>query len=253
MNKNFVLTLLVLLICFNSWGIYFLQLPFYQEVLMIAGISFVLMSLIKERFIFLYVLSLILSYGFFLILYAFVNKHASSEMQVMYIQSHLLFTSLTLLFWVLLNFIKKMGEENEQLIQKNAQLQKYKEDTSILTVQEFVEQAKWALTASKINRTVTWMVQLEIANRHPEIEMNIQQVIEDISQSLIRKRFDLVTSTDGHIYILLKNADQRYVDEMIDMLYDRMRKKFNLIDPPIIVHAAPVEEEISVGVVEEVQ
>ncbi len=243
MNKNFVLLMLFLLIGMNFFGIYILEFPFYEEILIILMFSMLMLSLIPERYVFVLSINLILSYGLFLVVHAIVNNQSSTEVQMLYLFSHLLFTSVILICWILLNYIKKTGSEYEALKQENKSLKKYQEGKDILTIPGFNEQAMWVIADSKINQTEAWFLKLKVTNKHPKIKSQIQKSLEETAQSLVRKHYDLITSTDGHIYILLKNASQEYVDEITEAFFSKIRDKFNLLEPPVFVEKALVVEE----------
>lgn len=243
MNKNFVLLMLFLLIGMNGFGIYVLEFPFYEEILIVTMISIILLSLIPEKYVFVLSINLILSYGLFLVIHAIVNNQTSTKTQMLYLFSHLLFTSVILMCWILLNYIKKTGTEYEALKLENTTLKKYKTGTDILTIPGFNEQAKWVIADSKINQTEAWFLKLKVTNKHPKIKSQIQKSLENTATSLVRKHYDLLTSTDGHIYILLKNASQEYVDDITESFFYKIREKFNLLEPPVFIEAALVGEE----------
>lgn len=244
MKKNFVLVLLFFSIMLNIFGIYFLEFPFYQEILIITIISLVILSLIPERYVFVFSINVIVGYGLFLIIHAVMNNQTSINSQMLYLLSHLLFTSVILLSWILLNYIKKTGEEIKALKLENTKLKKYKVGTDLLTIQGFNEQAQWVLADSKINQTEAWMIDLKVTKKHPKLKSQIQKSLEDTAQSLTRERYDLITSTNGRIYILLKNVNRDYVDEITESFFQKIRDKFNLIEPPVFIETRLVEEDI---------
>ncbi|MCZ2256965.1 hypothetical protein [Sporosarcina sp. G11-34] len=231
MNKNFTMSILILAILVNGWAIVFLQLPFYQEIIFIGSVSVLLMTMIHERFVFLYAISLVLSYGVFLTVYAFINNQ-STEIQLLYMYDHLLFTSFIMLFWILLNNLKNIGYEHNELIRQVQLLQKYNGETGILTVHEFMEQSLWLFKSSERSKEEVWFVKITIKHQNKRTKQNLQETLEDLAMKTIRQKIDLVTSADSVIYILLKGTNESGVLRVYDRYVENVRSELNLIEPP---------------------
>jgi len=231
MNKNFTMSVLILAILVNGWAIVFFELPFYQEILVIGGVSVLLMTMIHERFVFLYAISLILAYGAFLTVHAFINNQ-STAIQLLYMYDHLLFTSFIMLFWILLNNIKNIGYENDELTRQVQLLQKYNGETGILTEQEFMEQSLWLFKSSERSKEEVWFAKITINHQNKRTKQNLQETLEDLAMKTIRQKNDLVTSADSVIYVLLKGTNETGVLRVYDRYVENVRKELNLIDPP---------------------
>lgn len=244
MKKNFVLLMLFLLIAVNFFGIYILEFPFYQEILIVITISIILLSLVPEKYVFVLAINLILSYGLFLVIHAIVNKQTIIEVQMQYLFSHLLFTSIILICWILLNYIKKTNEEYTRLKKENLKLQKYQQGKDILTIQGFNEQVLWVLKDAEVNQTETWLLKLKVTNKYPKIKKQIHKSLEKTGLSVVRKHYDLIASTDKHIYIVLKHANQHYVEKITTQLHENIKEKFNVLEPPVTIDESIVRDTL---------
>lgn len=231
MKKNLTMSLLILAILINGWSIVFLELPFYQQVIYILCISVLLMTIIHERFVFLFAVSLILSYGGFLTVYAFINNQ-STEIQLLYMYDHLLFTSFVLLYWILLNNIKSLGYEHNELKRQVQLLQKYQGETDILTINEFKEQSVWLLKTSTRYKEEVWFLTIKINHQNKRTKQNLQETLERLAIKTIRQKIDLVTSVDRVIYILLKGTNELGVERAYERYLENVRNELNLINPP---------------------
>lgn len=232
MNKNFIMTLLILLIMVNGWALYFFELPFYQEILISVAFAMLIMTMINERLVFLFSVSFILIYGLFLVIYTLVNNQSSMVQQLFYVYSHILFTSFILLFWMLLNIIKNIGYENTSLKQQIKLLQRYNTKTHLLTLQEFRERSKWAINAALRNNKSACLVTLKMSELSSNIQVNVQETVEILSLNSIRSQFDLITSEHGQIYILLQDADDKGADIVLNRINKKLKERLNLINEP---------------------
>lgn len=232
--KNLSISLLLICLLVNGWSIIFLALPFYKGVIIAGSISIIIMVSLHERFVFLYAITLSLAYGTFLTIYAFIHIN-SSETQLLYMYSHLLFTSFLLVFWILVNFLKNIGYENRDLKRQVQLLQKYNGTTQILTVTEFKEQAQWLLKSSERNKEEAWLLRIKVNHTNQRIKDNLQEMLEKASLQTIRQKFDLVTSETGLLYFLLKNTHEDGVERVIERYWEKCQEELNFINPPFTV------------------
>lgn len=231
MKRNFVMSALLLAIFINGWSIVFLKLPFYQEIIIIGGVSVLLMTMIHERFVFLYAISLVLAYGAFLTVHAFINNKPT-EIQLLYMYDHLLFASFIMLFWILLNSIKNIGYENNELKRQVQLLQKYNGATGILTIYEFMEQSLWLLKTSERYKEEVWLLTITINHPNKRTKKNLQETLGRLAMNTIRQRIDLATSAESDIYVLLKGTNEPGVERVYERYTENVRSELNLIDPP---------------------
>ncbi len=231
MNKNFVVGSLTLLLLVNGWAFLYFQLPFYKVGIMIAAVSLLLMTLLHERFVFLYAMVLVISYAVFLTVYSFIY-HQPTNVQLLYVYDHLLLTSFILIYWILLSYTKRMGYENEALKQQVKLLQKYISPTGILTVHEFMEQAKWVLTSARRNKQSVWLVELTITYKNSYTEQNLLEKIGEIGFQSIRRQFDLLTYHDNGIYLILRDTERDGVDIVLNRIEEKAKEVLNLLHPP---------------------
>lgn len=231
MKKNLVLGVLILGILINGWAIAYLALPFYQIVLAIGALSILIMTLLHDRYLFLYAITIALAFGVFLTAYSFTNQK-TPEMQMLYMYDHLLLTSLVLMYWILLNFIKKIGYENKELKQQVKLLQKYNGVTKLLTLTEFTEQAQWLLKSSERNKEEAWFVKIDIHYPNKRTKANLQEDLERLALQTIRQKFDLISSNSGAIYIVLKDTHAEGTQRMLERFQEKVRSELNFIEPP---------------------
>lgn len=233
MEKNLKLGMLILLILSIGWVLVFTELPFWREATTVAAISLVVMAVVHERYVFLYTMSAILSYGAFLAFYVFVaEERPVSELPFIY--SHLLFTGFLLLYWVLMNAVKEMGYERDELERQISLLQKYTGESELLTVNEFIEQASWLMKSSERKKEEAWFVEI---SQIPggQTEQSMMDTMERTIQHTIRQKFDLVTSRDGIIYLLLKDTNEAGVERVMERFQQNLKQELNLLDPPYLV------------------
>lgn len=241
MKKNFVLSTLLLGILLNGWAIAFLEFPFYQAVLVLAGLSILIMTALQERFVFLYAITVALSYGAFLTIHAFVNQ-PSSHVQLLYMYGHLLLTSFLLLYWILMNYIKRIGYENNDLKHEVRLLQKYKGVSKLLTLPEFNEQAQWLLKSKERNKEEAWFVKISITSPNKRIKVNLQEELERLALQTIRQKFDLVTGETGAIFLLLKNTHAAGAQRVLERFHEKVQTEMNLLDSPYEAATEPVTD-----------
>ena len=241
MKKNITLCILILLIFTIGYAIVFLELPFSQLLMIMTAISILVMTVLQERFIFLYAISFVLLYGAFLTVYAFINS-VSSEVQLLLMYNHLLFTSFTLLYWILLNLIKTIGYENDELKLQIRLLEKYNGQTNILTPTEFIDQATWLLKTSERRKEEAWLIEITISYENKRIQRNLQESFERIALETIREKFDLVTSIDQVIYLLLKETNEKGVEIVLGRYQENLKTELNFVDTPFMVKKEQVKD-----------
>ncbi|MCH1624601.1 hypothetical protein [Fredinandcohnia quinoae] len=249
MRKNFIIGLLINLILFNGWAIIHFELPFYKLDLAIAAISIILMSIIHNRFAFLYLITSTLGYGAFITVFAFVSN-VSAKSQLDYIYEHLLVTSFLLLFWILIHYLKKISYENTSLKKQLALLEKYDKRTNILTPYEFIYQAKWIIK-SAIRNGQAWLVKIEMTDNRKHTKKNLQEYLETIVLSSVREQFDIVTAVPKKIFFILKDTDETGVKIVLNRVQDKLKTELNTISPPYEVKIEHIKDETTLAVVEE--
>ncbi|MCA0971426.1 hypothetical protein LCM20_12545 [Halobacillus litoralis] len=242
MKGNLVTGTLVLLLIGVIFVIADTGLDFHEQVLIMSAVSIVMMSVLRKSLVFLYAISMILAFGLFLIVYAFINGHSSNTMQVKYIYIHLLFTSVMIIGWILFSYLKNLGNHVSALQHQVNWLQRYDQDTHVLTVNEFQERAKWVMTSVNRNQSEAWLVDLEVDRENTHLA-NVRSTIEEASRQSIRTHFDLVTSLNNHIYLLLKDTHGEGVDIVLERINNQIREKFNLLEPPFTVTKTLVKDE----------
>lgn len=231
MTKNFVLTTLIICVLLNGWLVVYLALPNYLALIVVGLLSLVIMSVLNERYVFLYAITMILLYGAYLTATAF-GQSLPEGMQVQYMYSHLLFTSFHLIFWMLMNSVKKIGYQNTDLQHQIKLLQKYRKGTQILTLTEFKDQAEWLLKSTSRNGKESYFLKIEVHSSKRKTKQNLQEMLEKAALQSIRQKYDLVSSELGTIYFLLKDTHQEGADIVMERFREKSRAELNFITPP---------------------
>lgn len=242
MNKNFIISLLILLLLVNGWAFVYFQLPFYEETIVLAGLSLLLMTFIHQRFVFVYSIAMVIGFAAFLTGYAFMYEQPA-DVQVLYIYDHLLFTSFIFLHWILLHYAKAIGYENNELKQQVKLLRRYTEHTKILTRQEFLEQAKWVLNSVRRSKQQAWLVELSMTYKSKLTEQTLQEKIEEICLKTVRHQFDLITYHEKSVFLLLRDTNRMGVNTVLNRIEAQVRQTLNIVELPYGVSVQLVEDE----------
>ena len=229
--KNFVLTALILALLLNGWLVAYFAVPNYLELIAIGLFSLLIMSIIKERYVFLYAITVTLLYGAYLTVTSF-GQSLPEDMQLQYMYTHLLFTSFHLIFWMLMNAVKKIGYQNIELQYQLQLLQKYRKGSQILTMKEFKDQAEWLLKSTARNGKEAYFLRIELESSTKKTKQNLQEMLERVALQSIRQKYDLVSSEFGNIYVLLKDTHQEGVDIVMDRFRENSQNELNFITPP---------------------
>ncbi|WP_066187909.1 MULTISPECIES: hypothetical protein [Gracilibacillus] len=240
MNRNFLMSLLIILLLANGWAILYFQFPFYLLAVGLLIVSVLNMALMHERFVFLYTIIMVIGYAALLTVAAFINNQPV-ETQLLYIYDHVLFTSFILMFWVLNHYTKRLGYENVDLRKQVKELQKRQPNTSILTMNEFQEQAKWTLASVQRNNKQAWLVELTIDEKSKSIRRVVQEKIEEAGLRSIRSNFDLITSSGSTIYVLLRDTEHYGVEIVLHRIEQKLKEILNYIDPPYQVRVEQID------------
>jgi len=250
MKNTANLTFLLLLTLLAGWGMMTADLPFTQVDIILAAVSLIVMSLLPNRFVFVYLVAAVLGYGGFLTAYAFLNNQ-TGPIQYEYIYDHLLFTAFLLVFWVLTYLVKSISQENSSLKLQVARMEKLDKDTSILTPQEFIYQAKYILSDVKRNRGEAWLVELDLLTLSEYTQESLQDYLEAIVLASVRIQFDIVTATENKIYMILKNTDETGLLVVLGRIEEKQRELLNLIDKPYELVSQPFDDERLLSKIEE--
>lgn len=211
---------------------------------MIISLSVLLMTLIHERYVFLYAIMAIFGYGAFLTMDAFMDEQ-SANVQLLYIYNHLLFTSFLLLYWVLINKIKKTGYENERLKLQVKALERYHKRSHILTLNEFVEQAKIIYNGTVRRQEEAWLLRIYVQQTNDIVQRNLQETLEIAALQSVRADFDIVTVHRSTIFILLQNTREEGVTIVQERFRDLTKQKLNYVEPPYYMVQEKVTEPIT--------
>jgi hypothetical protein len=241
MNKTLTISLLILLMLVAGWVYIFLELPFFEFGFALMGTSLLIMAFLRERFVFLYAIIIVLGYGAFLTTYAF-SQNYQNDIQSLFIYSHLLVTSFVFLYWILLNLLKQTHYENEELRQKVKLLEKYSPKTKVLTINEFRDQARYMFRLVERHKEEAWLVTLLLVYENKKVRENLQESIERVSLQTIRQEYDLVTGTEGRIYLLLMSTTIDGAKIVVNRLRENLKAELNFLEEPYEVDYMLYEE-----------
>ncbi|MGY4688543.1 hypothetical protein [Salibacterium sp. K-3] len=243
MNKNFMMGLLILFIIGIGWVMHQADLPFKRFLYFNTFVVITAMSLVRRRLVYFLAVTLVLGFGLFLIVHAFLSAQTSRYDQIDYIYVHLLFSCIIIFTWILFSYSKSIGDTNEKLREQIQKLQRYTENTNILTIPEFQEQARWVLTSVRRNQTEAWLIELQVSGLGRDVQQNLQETMESIALEAIRSRFDLVTSSRNHIYILLKDTHKKGAEIVLERIKQHSRNRLNLVEHPFSASMSIIENE----------
>lgn len=242
MKNNLLFGSLILAILTTGWAMLYWNAPFQSVSLVICAVSTIIMVIIHERFVFLYAVTASLLFGGFLTVYAFTRQQ-NSDVQLLYMYEHLLLTGFLLLYWILMNSVKKVSYENSELKQQVQLLQKYNGTTKLLTQREFFDQAQWLMNSSARNQEEVWFVEILLLDRNKRLKLNMQETFEKLALQTIRQKFDLITSNSGTIHLLLKNTEAAGVQKVLERFSERVRAELNLVELPYTIRKERVVDE----------
>lgn len=225
----------------TGWIYLYLELPFFELGFGLMGLSLLIMAFLRERFVFLYAIIIVLGYGAYLTTYAFSQNH-QNEIQILYIYSHLLVTSFVFLYWILLTLLKQTYYENDELRKKVKLLEKYSPNTKVLTNNEFRDQARHMFKLVERHKEEAWLITLNLVYENKKVRENLQDSIERVTLETIRQEYDLVTGTEGRIYILLISTTIEGAQVLVSRLRDNLKDELNLINQPYEVEYTLYEE-----------
>lgn len=211
-NKvNIVISSLIICLIVAAGTIFYTNLPYSTETLIMISISVLIMGIIPNKFIFLYGIIVILSFGTFLTFEAFINTTAQAQ-QVTYMYIHLLATSFLLLYWILLQYIKKIGNQNKQLKDQIKLLEKYDNQYKVLTNHEFIEEAKMIFNIASRRNEELWLLKVHINSQNKFTDQSLKEELSKIVLDSTRNGFDIVTIKNFSIYIILQNTHETGVE-----------------------------------------
>lgn len=224
-NANIVISFLIITLLVAAGTILYTELPFYHETLIFIAISIIIMGVIPEDFIFLYGIIVILGFGTFLTIEAI--KTSSQENQVLYMYIHLLATVFLLVYWVLLQYLKSIGSENKLLKRQITLLAKYDTEFKVLTINEFIENAKMIYQIASRRNEELWLLKVHINSQNKSTNQNLKESLSKVSLSSTRKEFDIITLKNLTIFILLQNTHEDGVNIVKDRIIANSKDVFN--------------------------
>ena len=213
------------------WSLLYFRFPHFKLTVLITMLSLIIIVTIPDRFIFPFVMAIILVYGGYLTMEAFYFQSNQSN-QLASIYEHLHMMAILMFAWLFVSSIKKLQEEREHLQNQVQLLEKYKSDTNVLSVNEFKSQAEWLMKASERKKEITWLLDIKIPDEHSITFQNMMEITEKLALNTIRQKYDLVTSNDDRIIILLKDTTEDGVQVVLSRFNEKLRKEFNYIELP---------------------
>ncbi|WP_088008518.1 hypothetical protein [Indiicoccus explosivorum] len=231
MEKNLKSCGLLLLVLTSGWTILVFQFPFSREIAVASAVSIVILCLIHDRYSFFYTASVIVSFGAYLIVFMFRNPSLQAW-ELYYITSHLLLTVFIVSSWIMISYIKNLGYETERMKRELDNMRKTQHGTDVLTPAEFASQAVYILKAAERNRKETWLLTIDIGTVGKRMRNSLLTALKQAATETIREKYDLVTSTEDKIFILLKDTDGTGAECVLRRYQDKMRGELNFVNFP---------------------
>lgn len=157
---------------------------------------------------------------------AFVNQEAEVQ-QIDFMYLHVLVTVILLQGWILMDMVKWLETEHKRLTVKIMAVQKYKPNSGVLTVREFLEQGGRILRGTTRRKEQIWLLELQTLRKKEQSQKSYQQELEKIAKSSIREEYDIITSTNSSIFILLQNTYEKGVWVVKDRIEEKAKLAFN--------------------------
>ena len=213
--------------------IFIASFPYTDVALALIFISLILMSFLSEKFLFLFMIVIVIAFGTFLTIAAFLAEQNENQ-QMAFMLLHLITTVCLLLNWILMNIIKSTESENKRLTAKVNMLQKHMPSSQLLTNHEFIDQAKRILRGTSRRGEETWLLELMLTLRNKHTKKSYREAMEQLAFKSIRNEYDLVTSTESTILILLQNTNKSGIEIVKKRIESDAKSLFNDIYPSFI-------------------
>lgn len=226
MGKNSITGLLLVGMTLFLGGIFYTGLPFHEVALGILLVSVLIMGFMPEKYVFLYFVCSILIFGGFLTVYAFTHM-AELYHQIYYVYIHLLTTGFLLLYWILIHHLKKLGLENQALLARVRELEKYENNSMVLTLNEFMSKATLICNIAVRKKEELSLLELQVHPDHPMTEENLKETLSRIVMDSIRNEFDIVTIKGKTLYVLLQNTQKIGVEIVKKRIEHRAETAFH--------------------------
>ncbi len=206
--------------------LWYAGLPYTNESLLLIVISLIILSLLSKSLLFLFTVIVVIGFGSFLTMVAFINQETEVQ-QVDFMYLHVLVTVILLQGWILMDMVKWLEIEHKRLSAKIMAVQKYKPNSSVLTIREFLEQGGRILRGTIRRKEQIWLLELRTLRKKEHSQKSYQQELEKIAKSSIREEYDIITSTNSSIFILLQNTQEKGVWVVRDRIEEKAKVVFN--------------------------
>lgn len=233
MSKPSVISFLMAGIIICIAVIFVASFPYTDVAITLIFISLILMSFLSEKFLFLFMIVIAIAFGTFLTIVAFLTEQNENQ-QVSFMLLHLLVTVCLLLNWILMYIIKSTESENKRLTEKVQMLQKHMPGSQLLTNHEFIDQAKRILRGTSRRGEEAWLLKLQLTLTNKHTKKSYREAMEQLAFKSIRDEYDLVTSTESTILVLLQNTNQSGVEIVKKRIESESKSLFNDIYPSFI-------------------
>ncbi|PRO66087.1 hypothetical protein [Alkalicoccus urumqiensis] len=220
-----------------------LTLPSVYTVihLVVLTTAVVLMSVLRSVWNFLLLLTISLTYGFGLTIFALQMAYFDSQ-QYLLIQAHLALTASLLLLWVLMHEVKKGAEAYSALQLRVKELEKFDVDTRALSMTEFLERGEAVEAGMKRRGEMSRLVRLTLSDHIPPTTQRevLQKIVQEALLS-VRDSYDLVTRpSENSVLLCLQNTNEEGERIVLKRLEKRLHRQLNFVRMPVEVHSEAV-------------
>ncbi len=207
----------------------------------ILFVSFFFIGLNRSGTNFIYILSVILAYGFFLTGVTVVEG-VSYNNQTYYMVTHLSLTIALLLLWIFNDQLKQILNENERLHRKIEELERYEKGTNILSFSEFVVRSSLLSKSMDRRNEIGFLLKISFSSPSKRTHHSLKMKLLDVCEESVRADFDLITIADDKAIVLfIQNTQLEGMDIIMNRINEKLRPQLNLIELPISFHYAQVK------------
>ena len=189
-----------------------------------------------------FLIAAILIYGFGILTYLFF-VHYTVEEQLNFVVVHLASSLIVFLLWLLDRRYRSVFKENNDLKDKLAELEGYKNPTSILSYTHFVSHVNYIMAATKRRGVKNHLLRIEIVDGTPNTTSVEHVLLTSAVHTFMVNFFDLITQRiPGELLVFLQDTDNAGAMAAIKRLKADLADKIALADLPFTFRLHEVDD-----------
>lgn len=210
-----------------------------QTAWAITAVSVVVMSILPGRLLFLYLVTVILLFGFYLTGSAFLtNEQGESQFQYMYI--HLLTSALLLTYWLIQTMLHSLINHNRQLRRRVGELETYLPNSCVLTPTAFLSESERILKAADRNGEQVWSLHYHITGGNKRLRQLTAEQMGEVLVKTVRSEFDLVSIKGQDVFVMLQRTTDQGAERVDERFRQGVRSQFNEIGFPFTLEKSQI-------------